>query len=78
MNLLSRVVAATAVLALAAARIAERRSGCGTAAEAVAQPDPITFPRTLTSDAGTVVLHTPQIDSWKDLRQARRDASRSQ
>jgi hypothetical protein len=36
-------------------------------AAAVAQPDPITFPRTLTGDAGTVVIHTPQIDSWKDF-----------
>ena len=24
------------------------------------------FPRTLSNDAGTVVFHTPQIDSWAD------------
>jgi hypothetical protein len=66
MNLPSRVVAATAVLALAAAAMPSAAQDADSAA-AVAQPDPITFPRTLTGDAGTVVIHTPQIDSWKDF-----------
>jgi len=35
--------------------------------ETSAQPQPVTFPRTLTSESGTVVIHTPQIDSWKDF-----------
>jgi hypothetical protein len=34
-------------------------------AEAVAEP--LSFPRELTSDVGTVVMHTPQIDTWKDF-----------
>lgn len=29
--------------------------------------DPVSFPRTVESDAGVVVVHTPQIDSWQDF-----------
>jgi hypothetical protein len=66
MNLPSRVVVATAVLALVAAVLPTAAQQVDNAG-AVAQPEPLTFPRTLTSDAGTVVIHTPQIDSWKDF-----------
>ena len=31
----------------------------------VAQPF---FPREVSSDAGTVVIHTPQVDTWKDFK----------
>ncbi|MDH3614096.1 MAG: hypothetical protein OEU90_03595 [Gammaproteobacteria bacterium] len=65
MNLLSRVVSAATALALAAAVLPSAAQDVESVA-AAAQPEPITFPRTLTSDAGTVVMHTPQIDSWND------------
>ena len=35
------------------------------AEDAAATAEPIVFPRTLTSRAGTVVVHTPQIDTWE-------------
>jgi len=31
------------------------------------QSSQLSFPREMTSDAGTVVVHTPQIDTWKDF-----------
>jgi len=31
------------------------------------QPDPVSFPRRIESDAGVVVIHTPQIDTWNDF-----------
>ncbi|MGI9261028.1 MAG: hypothetical protein ACR2QR_03275, partial [Woeseiaceae bacterium] len=34
--------------------------------EIAEQPDPVSFPRTIESDAGIVVVHTPQIDTWRD------------
>jgi len=37
------------------------------AAEQPAAPDPVSFPRRLESEAGVVVVHTPQIDTWKDF-----------
>ena len=36
-------------------------------AESATPPDPISFPREITGDAGTVVVHTPQIDSWPNF-----------
>lgn len=30
-------------------------------------PGPVTFPRTLSGDAGTVTVHTPQIDAWPNF-----------
>jgi hypothetical protein len=66
MNLFSRVVVITAALALVAVVLPSAAQDADTT-ETGAQPDPITFPRTLTSDAGTVVVHTPQIDAWKDF-----------
>ncbi len=65
MSLLSRVVLAAA-LALAVAVLPTAAQNTESA-ETVAQPDALIFPRTLTSDAGSVVIHTPQIDSWKDF-----------
>jgi len=38
-----------------------------TAPDTVGMPEPIVFPRELTSDLGKVVVHTPQIDTWKDF-----------
>jgi hypothetical protein len=32
-----------------------------------AQASPVSFPREVQGDAGTVVIHTPQIDTWKDF-----------
>ena len=37
------------------------------AGDTAALPDPITFPRRLSSDSGIVVIHTPQIDTWQDF-----------
>ena len=37
--------------------------------EASAQAGSIEYPRSLTSDTGTVVVYTPQIDTWKDFSQ---------
>lgn len=37
------------------------------AVETSATPDPASFPRTVESDAGVVVVHTPQIDAWPDF-----------
>jgi hypothetical protein len=65
MNSLSRVVLAATALALAAT-VMPTAAQDADSAETVAQPAPITFPRALASDAGTVVMHTPQIDSWED------------
>ena len=31
------------------------------------QSSQLSFPREITSDAGTVVIHTPQIDTWEDF-----------
>jgi len=53
MNLLRQTAAVAAVLFFAS---------CAALAQ-----DPGSFPRTLTSDAGTVVVHTPQIDTWKNF-----------
>ena len=42
----------------------------GQETEPVAAPiegGPVTFPREVQGDAGTVVIHTPQIDTWKDF-----------
>ena len=36
-------------------------------AESPAQPDPVSFPRRVASQEGVVVIHTPQIDTWKDF-----------
>ena len=37
--------------------------------EEATQADPIDYPRTLSSDTGTVVVYTPQIDTWKEFAQ---------
>jgi len=37
------------------------------AAASEAARDPVSFPRTITGDQGTVVVHTPQIDSWPNF-----------
>ena len=66
MNLFSRAAVAAMALTLAVTVLPTAAQDTESA-EAVAQPEPLTFPRTLTSDAGTVVIHTPQIDSWKDF-----------
>jgi hypothetical protein len=31
------------------------------------EEDPLSFPREVKGDAGTVVIHTPQIDTWKEF-----------
>lgn len=31
------------------------------------QADPVSYPREITGETGTVVVHTPQIDTWKDF-----------
>ncbi len=31
------------------------------------QPNPLSFPREVTGELGTVVIHTPQIDTWNDF-----------
>jgi len=36
-------------------------------AEATPQNDPVSFPRRLETEAGVVVVHAPQIDTWKDF-----------
>ena len=64
--MLTRVaVAATAIVLAAAGSSAVAQNADG--AESVEQPSPITFPRALSSELGTVVFHTPQIDTWKDF-----------
>ena len=65
MNSIPRVFVAMAVIVLVAA-VSPATAQDADSAGTVTQPDPITFPRTLTSDTGTVVVHTPQIDSWED------------
>jgi len=35
--------------------------------ETSAQSDPLSFPREIVGELGTVIVHTPQIDSWKDF-----------
>ena len=35
--------------------------------EVVAQTDSLSYPRRVTSEAGVVVVHTPQIDTWNDF-----------
>jgi hypothetical protein len=36
-------------------------------AETPAQADPVSFPREITGEQGTVVVHTPQIDAWPNF-----------
>lgn len=68
MNLSSRFIT-TAVSATLVALV-----GLGPALAQDAEPNavplapaPISFPREIKGDAGTVVFHTPQIDSWTDF-----------
>jgi len=39
------------------------------ASDAATMPEPLVFPRELSSDLGKVVVYTPQIDTWKDYAQ---------
>jgi hypothetical protein len=66
MNRLSRVAVITTVLAFVVAALPTAAQDADSS-KTVAPPDPTTFPRHLSSDAGTVILHTPQIDTWKDF-----------
>ncbi len=36
-------------------------------ADAPAQANPVSYPRRMENEAGVVVVHTPQIDTWKDF-----------
>ena len=65
MNIVSRGIVLAGALALVAAVLPSAAQETAST-ETVAQPDPITFPRTLESEAGVVVVHTPQIDTWND------------
>ena len=65
MTSILRILLATAVLALGAAVLPTVAQDADIADD-VARPEPLAFPRTLTNAAGTVVLHTPQIDTWTD------------
>ena len=51
-----------ALLPLSSSQIADAQE----AEASTAAPARIEFPRTLISDLGTVVIHTPQIDTWTD------------
>jgi len=66
MNLFSRAVVTTAALALSIA-VLPAAAQDSESAEPLTQPESLTFPRTLSSDSGSVVIHTPQIDSWEDF-----------
>ena len=65
MNLMSRVMLLVPAFALALFLVPAEAQDADDV-DTSSQPDPISFPRTLSTDAGTVVIHTPQIDSWKD------------
>jgi hypothetical protein len=39
----------------------------GEPAVAAAQQNPLSFPRTISGDEGSVVVHTPQIDAWPNF-----------
>jgi len=63
------MVAATAVAALVAPVLAQESSSDTTAdpvADTAPMPEPLVFPRELSSDLGKMVIYAPQIDTWKD------------
>ena len=66
MKIVPRGVVFAAALALVVAVLPSAAQDTAST-ETVARPDPITFPRTLESEAGVVVVHTPQIDTWTDF-----------
>ncbi|MCH8336600.1 MAG: hypothetical protein IIC61_12010 [Proteobacteria bacterium] len=68
MNLTSRV-STTAVSALLVSLVGFGPSLAQDASStaSTAQPAPISFPREIKGDEGTVVFHTPQIDSWNNF-----------
>ncbi len=66
MNSFSRAVVAASVMALVVGALPTAAQDADNE-DTVAPPEPLTFPRTLSSDAGTVVVYTPQIDTWKDF-----------
>ena len=55
-----------AVGAIALAALCTPVSGQETETDATTMPEPLVFPREISSDAGMVVIHTPQIDTWED------------
>jgi hypothetical protein len=65
-NSFSWVVVITSALALSAAVLPTAAQDADST-DTITQPESITFPRTLESDAGTVVVYTPQIDTWQDF-----------
>ena len=66
MNSFSRAVVAATAMALVIGALPTAAQDADSE-DTVAPPEPLTFPRTLTSDAGAVVVYTPQIDTWKDF-----------
>ena len=60
-----RVVAYAVLLFISSAGLAWSQQPEGTEASSAA--DPVSFPRRVEGEAGVVVIHTPQIDTWKDF-----------
>jgi len=63
------MIAAAALAALAAPVLAQETTSYTTAdpvADTAPMPEPLVFPREVSSDVGKVVIYTPQIDTWKD------------
>jgi hypothetical protein len=61
--------AAVALAALAAPVLAQETTINTTAdpvSDTATMPEPLVFPREVSSDVGKVVIYTPQIDTWKD------------
>lgn len=64
---LTIVAVSTAALAMPVhAQQTEAGSADTTEADSIEQPAPLTFPRQASSELGTVVVHTPQIDTWEE------------
>ena len=56
-----------AVAAMVACGISNPLAQESPAEESATTPDPVSFPRTIQGEQGTVVVHTPQIDSWPNF-----------
>ncbi len=68
MKMISRslIVAASAMLTLLGG-LAPTLAQTPEVTTVAAPTSPLSFPREISGEAGTVVIHTPQIDTWKDF-----------
>jgi hypothetical protein len=63
------MIAAAALAAVAVPVLAQETTTYTTAepeVDTATMPEPLVFPREVSSDIGKVVIYTPQIDTWKD------------